>query len=589
MKWLQAARRNWIGLGVVIFFGALLLITSVSSAPPERVWLRAEGWSRAQAVATTRLEIATPLAVDERGAIYLLRTDGSATRPELRLLALDPAAQQTWEVTLDRPERPISAAQMVWDGTALASFWRTGDTLMWAQISPAGDYLVAPTPLADAVADFAALTVAPGQSVIWFADTGPTPQLWRVMSGQAPMVPQALGIDGERPQLRRDQTGALHAVWMQRTANQAELRYAPLNAAGELAAAAVTLADMGAVGGSVELRGPWFGLAGDVAHAGWHTRITGGMTAGQSFAPMIRFPLATPIAVEPPSALRVPTNPRPEYGITTPNGLILGARAALTAPGGNNPPDELAANPTPTDAAALACVAPVQVSANSIRQQACLIIFQAEQPDSYQLLSLSERSAFTPALISTERGDLYLTWRELRSEGAVIYLASTAPPVVAELAGVSLGDLLRIGQAISFSMLTGVIFAPFVALFWIGAALLLLIPNMFLQRWGIQTGRWGEIGSIGAALIGYWAAKQLILGDALRSVPFAQELPLLAPGAVLVVPFVLPPLLMIGAMLIGWRASYGRGVRSALIFVLVTTAIDSVASMAVYGAGLFGG
>jgi hypothetical protein len=582
----------WLGRALLIALLSLiplLLIFSARSGPPERVWLRAPGWSRAQVVGTTTLDQPTPIAVDAGGAAYLFLVHGSASERQPHIVALDQRTAVRWERALDARHRDLRDPQIVWDGRNLALFWIGDGQLFTARLDPAGELVAAPQVVSGEVevADYSA-TRAAERVVVWFAGTPATPGIFAAQPDSPGTPPPPIRPAGERPQLRSDAAGNLHAIWLERTADRtATLHYSRVPDQEPAQLIAQPLAEVGNLGAGAEVTGPWFGLDATHGYVGWHTRITSGMRAGQRFALHTAFPLAAPEQVAELQSLLVPESAILTYPPATNAPLNSGARMALTD-GGGGPPAGMFANPAPADELALACETVVNVGSGQRVPQVCALYFQQGAPAGFQLLSLSERSAFAPALISDAAGNLYLTWRELRAEGAVVFFAGTAPELNEALGRISLDDLLRLASNVVFGMLPGMIFVPFAALLWIGPALLLLLPHALLQRAGVRTGRWGPALSLVLAIGGYWTAKLIVLGAAYSGVPFAQWLPPIPPGPALALQILTPLMIAGGALYGAWRASYGRGVPSVTLFVLGYTAIDTVATMAVYGAGLFG-
>jgi hypothetical protein len=582
----------WLGRALLIALLSLiplLLIFSARSGPPERVWLRAPGWSRAQVVGTTALDQPAPIAVDDSGAAYLFLAHGNARERQPHITALDQRAAVRWEHALAAGHRDMRSPQIIWDGRDLALFWIGDGRLFSARLDPAGAVLAAPAVVSGdvEVADYSA-TRAADRIVAWFAGAPATPGIFAAELDSRGAPPTRVRAAGERPQLRSDAVGNVHAIWLERTADRtATLHYSRVPAEESAQLAAQPLAEVGNLGAGAEVTGPWFGLDTTHGYVGWHTRITSGMRAGQHFTLHTTFPLAAPEQVAELQSLFVPESVALAYPPATSAPLNSGARIALTD-GAGGPPAGMFANPAPADELALACETVVNVGSGQRVPQVCALYFQQGAPAGFQLLSLSERSAFAPALISDTAGNLYVTWRELRAEGAVVFFAGTTPELVAALGRISVDDLLRLASNVVFGMLPGVIFVPFAALLWIVPALLLLLPHALLQRAGVRTGRWGPTLSLILAIGGYWAAKLIVLGAAYSSVPFAQWLPPIAPGPALALQILTPLVISGGALYGAWRASYGRGVPSVTLFVLGYTAIDTIATMAVYGAGLFG-
>jgi hypothetical protein len=569
----------------------LLLIYSAGSGPPERVWLRAPGWSRAQVVGTTQHDQAAPIAVDAAGNAYLFLVQGSVTQRRPQIVALDQQARQRWERTLEDTYGGLRDPHLLWDGRELILFWIGDGRLYTVRYDAAGTPTAAPVAISGAL-DVAGYGVAnaSGGPVIWVAGGPATPGLYLAGGGSPGAAPIQIAPTGERPQLRADAAGALHAIWLERTsARRADLMYAALSAGGTPEGASLQLAEVENLGSGADVSGPWFGIAAEYGYVGWHTRITSGMSAGQTFAMHTAFPLDRPQAVAPVEPLLIPERSDLTYSMAS-MALNSGNRFPLSgAPAGVlTPPTDLFANPHPAAELAVAGTGIVGGGSGQRLPQVGVIYFAAGAPTGFQQLSLSERSAFTPALVSDAAGNLYLSWRELRSSGSAVYIAGTAPETMAGLAALSLDDWLRLASSVMFDMLAGVIFAPFVALLWIGPALALLIPYALLQRAGVPMGRLMHALGVLPALAGFWAAKLIVLGPALRTVPFTQSLPLMPPGTALTLQIVTPLLIAALALYGAWAASYRRDVRSPLVFILVYGAIDTLATMAVYGAGLFG-
>lgn len=577
-----------LGTGLLVLIIGLLFYGALSGLP-ERVWLQAPGWSRAQVVGETRQAQAAPMAVDPAGGVYLLLAQSNGAEQQPQIVALDAQAQQRWVVALDGRYPEVREPQLIWADQALTLFWLSDAQLYTAQLAADGTIVRAPAAISGAVEVAGYSGAAP--DIVWLAGAAPTPGLYLVRGTASGAGPTQLTAGGERPQVRYALDGSLHAIWLERTTGSrtAAVAYAPLAADGTLQAAPATLADGLNLGSDVEVSGPWFGIDATYGYVGWHTRITGGLRAGQTFTLHTAFPLGQPAEALPVQPLALPERSTTSYTRAA-TALNSGPQIMWdgTASGLAAAPAQMAANPTPAGELAVACEGARSVGSGQRLAQICVTYFAEGTPVGFQQISLSERSAFTPALIGDANGNLYLSWRELRATGAVVFFAATAPSVVEGLSAVSLDDMMRLASTVVFGMLAGVIFAPFVALLWMGPALALLIPYYLMQRYGVWGGRWSAAISIVLALAAFWAAKVAVLGPALSVVPFANWLPLVSSGLALTLQIVVPTLIVGGAAYGAWAASYGRGVRSPLLAVLVYGAIDTVATMAIYGTGLFG-
>jgi hypothetical protein len=570
----------------------LLLARAFGEGGPERAWLKAPGWSRAQLVGTTSLDQPVPLAVDGSGGAYLflVHADGGARYP--RVLALDERAALRWEHTFTTPLVAPRSPQILWDGRGLTLLWISEERLYAATLDPAGNPQGEPRQLSGQarVASYAAAADGGGRIALWLSGAQATPGLYAVdLAGTN--GPAQLAAVGERPALRFDEAGALHALWTEPAeAGATTVWYAVYPGGAYEAGRERALTAIAAAGAGAVIEGPWLGLDRSHGYVLWTIFFRAGMNAGVSLAQYVAFPLGRPEAASEVEPISVPGSADLAYAELAEGGLLAGPRLPLAewSPAQGAAPTGLALDGAGGPELALAGEVRLPFRGMQSVTQVGALFFRDGRPDSYQLLSYGRRSAFTPALISDEAARLHLTWRELRGSGAAVYYASTAPAAREALAALSADDLMRVAAEVVFGMLTGVVVAPFMALFWLVPALLLLLPTWPLRRGDAGLGAWGSQLSLLIALGAYWAIKLVMLSGALAFVPLSAWLPAMPPWLAPPLQLGTPLLIAAGGLWFAWAFSYGRGLRSAALFVALYAAVDSVGTMAIYGEALFG-
>jgi cation transporter-like permease len=587
-------KRTVRALLLLLLAGApLLLVAQAFGSGPERIWLKAPGWSRARVVGATAPDLPAPLAADGAGGAYLFLVHAEGGARYVRALALDERAAVRWEHTFPTALAGLSSPQILWDGRALTLLWISEERLYAAELDAAGSPRGEPRRLSGElrVASYGATSDGRGRRAVWLSGAQATPGLYAAdLEGAG--EPELLVADGERPALRFDGAGALHTLWTTAGDGRAATVWYAVYAGGAYRAGgerALTEIAIGGPGAAID--GPWLGLDDGHSYVLWSTFFRAGMNAGTSLAQYVAFPLGRPGEATEARPISVPGSADLPYDERAAGELQAGPRLPLAGwfPAQGGPPTGLALDGAGRGEQALA--AEVRLSFRGMQQVNGVgtLFFRDGAPDSYQLLSYGRRSAFGPALASDEAGRLYVTWRELRGTGAVVYYASTAPAAREALAALSADDVMRVAAEILFGMLTGLVVAPFMALFWLAPALLTLLPTWFLRRGDAGLEGWGSRLSLALALGAYWAIKLVMLSGALAIVPFSAWLPAVPPWLGPLLQGGTPVLIAAASLWAAWALSYGRGVRSVALFVVVYGAIDSLGTMAIYGEALFGG
>jgi hypothetical protein len=572
-----------------LFAAPLLLAAFVGANPPLKVWLDAPGWSRARLVATTRLDEAVPMAVDERGGVYLFLVQAEGAARRARVVALDRGAAIAWERSFALPSAP-SSPRLLLDGGDIVLLWVGDQRLYAARLDQAGNLAAEPAPVSgDARVVSLAAAGASGQVAAWFASAGETPGVYRVALEESPPRVTLVDQAGSRPALQYDGAGALHAVWLSR-ASEGETRvyHATYPGGAYRPDAQLQIGALEGFGPGERAVGPVLGLDEGHGYLLWTSYVTSGMNAGRSTSRYLAFPLGQPSSGVAAATLALPGTTRLGYEVLPGAALEAGERVAFTpSPSYGAVPSAFAANGSPATELAVACEVLLQ-SGGRNTGRVCALFFEGGAPGSYQLLSDGRRSAFTPTIASDGEGRLYLTWREIQGAESAVYFASTAPDIAEALSVLTPDDGLRILSDVIFGMIAGAILSPFTILLWVAPALLALAPFWLLGRASPRIGERMAGLSLAVALGVFWVGKLAILREAFGFVPLSGWVPALPAWLGLPLQIGVPLLIAALALLVAWDQSYRRGRPWPALFVLIYGAIDSVATMAVYGERLFG-
>ena len=107
----------------------LLLLVGCSEPVGERLWLKAPGWSRAEAVGGMAIPDPAPMVVDDKGNIYFLFINGELEALQAQMMALNNQGEQLWQHTFNDILKLPDDPRLTWDGQLLHAFlgkqWET--------------------------------------------------------------------------------------------------------------------------------------------------------------------------------------------------------------------------------------------------------------------------------------------------------------------------------------------------------------------------------------------------------------------------------------------------------------------------------
>lgn len=581
LRFFSEARRRRLRLWPLFL---LLLFLASCSGVQQRAWLDAPGWKRGVAVGRMLVPDAATLALDDEGTLYsLLISDDGPT-----VVALDRRAERLWERSLDldlqRPDRP----QLVWDGAQLRLFWIDGERLYAATMDTTGTLREEPQPISgEAPVATYDLATDNGRVAVWFAGSRRDPGLYALDPDDPSSAPRLVDEEGIRPQIAYDAQGHLHAVWTQYPSGAGEARFLYAGSDAQQASGVVVLETPVSVTSTME--GASLGIEGETAYLFWSVVVRTGLGAGTATTEYVTFPLGQPQAATTPQRLYVPSSAELPYGDAPADGpLRAGERAPLDA-GGRATPLSLEANDVIVDELVVAARSTVAYQLRKEASQATLVFLDEGAAQGYQLLSFSRTATSSPYVRSDGDGYLYATWLEpAEPSGYRAYFASTAPDISSALQELRPADVQQMVVESIFGLLAGAVLAPFAAILWLIAPLIVLGLTAFMRREDEGLISAGTALSLALALAAFLAVKGLTLPGFNEYVPFSAWIPILPDWLGAVLQWSVPLLITLVALVVAWQLTFRRKSQSVLYFLLIYAAADSVLSMAIYGSVVYG-
>ena len=572
----------------------LLLLIVACSGTEETTWLNAPGWRRAMLVGNTLAADPVSVALDDQGGMSLLFVADEGGAARLHVKHFDRSLALVWERNVQEAQRRIMQPQIIWDGQRLHLFWIDDSRLYSTTMNAAGNETGAAHLLsAEQTVDSYDVAIRSSQQVsVWFGGSPREPGVFAVNDAAATIEIVSVDDQGIKPRLRVDAEGGLHAVWLRHAAGTTSPSfyyavYAPGQSANQEQPG--TLIATARVGLTSVLEGPSLGVDDEHAYVFWSTEVRTGPQAGAAETSYVTFPLGRSVGISGPQTLTVPADSNLEYQSDIESPLQSGPRVLLPAGDSRTVPLDLEANTEPASELVVATQVTAAHELRKVARQSALIYFRDGQPLSYQLLSFTRSGTSLPFVRSDGEGYLYATWQEPAAErGYLTYLSSTAPEASATLASVSLNDISRIVTELLFGMLSGAVLSPFAGILWLIAPLFVLGITGFMRRESESGISIGSAVSLVLALAAFWFVKTATLPGVRDYVPFSPWIPFIPPWLGVLLQWGVMLLILLVALFTAWHFTYRRNAPSALNFMLIYTAVDSVLSMAVYGSIIYG-
>jgi hypothetical protein len=571
-----------------IFLLLTLWLSACSGGNPDRVWLKSPGWSRGVAVGETSLAAPAPMALDDRGHLFLLLTGQDPSDASIIQVNLSDGAIHEPITVKGLTTSRLADPHLVAVGNELRLLWLEGGSLRMAAIQPQ-DGSVGSTQTVSGDQQAAEFSVAhsdDGDARVWFSGGVDASGIYQAsLSGGAPTP---VAPEGVRPSIVFDHAGNLHASWIVVPKSQgvAPIHYgfypnATLDAGLETVLTEPSLAP------SDGLEGPILGLTPRRGTVFYVITVRTGLEAGKIKPVALTFPLNDPASVPSTTDLQVPGAVEQDFDLASDNGLQVGQRASLSRAesysqhiGQISIPDRA----VPEMGAALR--ARVEFTMNQEQNQIGVLYFDDTGPASYQPLTFTTAGSSQPSLVVDQADYTYLSWLEPAQEsGYVVYLASTRPALVKAYEGVTGQDITRMVSESLFGMMSGIVLVP-LALVWMIAPLLVVAVSSFWRSSDEGLRRPSTWVPLLIAVTAYWVAKRAFLPAVFSYVPFSAWVPTIGPVAGDILRIGLP---VLGTLLALWIANlytYHRDRTSPVFFILIFSTVDGIITMALYG-GLF--
>jgi len=580
--------RSLLLLLFILLISALLL--SGCGDPPNRLWLNAPGWSRAQFAGQTAGGDPPIFALgpDNSATFLLIASQGGRTYP--KAVFLDGKGQKRWErdypeISMARPDQP----RAYWAHDAIHLFWLSNESLFHARINPANGVMTAPPQKISAdlrVADYAVAVNKADDMIAWFAGPRSEPGLYRFPDNDLTASPILIDEKGIRPALAFDASGTLYAIWAHYPVGQptVTIRYAA-DVKDNLAADAVQTVFTPKAAQSSIFTGPIMGLTDYRAYIFWTVEIRTGVAAGMMDTRFISFPLNNPRAASRPEQLYIPSEYHLPYEDWLQNGFRAGQRSPIIPPRTGKITQIYADS---SDLSELVTIQRelAQFTMRNTAYQIGTLFFNKREPDSYQLLSFTGGDSRSPFITHDAEHWLHASWLERGAEeGFRVVYASTNPDIKATYAQLNAEDYQAMAAQTAFGLVSGALLLPF-AFMWIILPLILYLITFPLRR-GNDFFSPGVIASLAIAIIGYWVVKIGFLGGLMAYVPFSAWLPIIPDWLALPLQIGIPLITLGLGLWTAWSLTYKRENHSSLLFLIIYLAVDSILSTAIYGPIIF--
>lgn len=589
----QSRAKSPLLLGVVL--SALVILSSACSADyPERLWLPADGWSRALAVGRSSTGGQVAMLVEgERVLAFLASPPNNQSASLVSIPFADPIGHETHPLPA-LEGRSIRQASLLKTGQAYRLYWVEDRTVYWSEWGHEPAQATEPrgVNIAGGVANYAVAAGPGGQVSLWIAGTEDQPGLYVISTGDASPEQPLIDPLGHRPDLAPAAEG-LHAVWLQPPAGagQARIMYSYLGWDSVTPSNPVEVATRTLSNTDVH-SGPWIGVQGGYAYVFFTVEIKSGLRAGETDTTVHIFPVSDTTSVQ-RLGNRIHIQSAPE-GVSSDPADELSGEAGLDPwepmiESGSAALTQLAPDRNARTRLAVALEADLLNSRNQRQSQVAVLYFQDGNPLGTEVVTFTPAPSTRPIIQSGQDGDLHLLWLErAEQEGQVVYYGSTHSQVGRALQGITGDDLGRLTAETGFALLSGLLFFP-LALLWLIFPVVIILASSFLRREGESLRRRGTLISVTLAVASYWFVKLLVIPGLFVTTPFSPWYPVmpawLAQGFRFLVPIAVSSLGFVAA----WLFTYRRGRHSPLFFILLFGIVDGALSMAIYAESLIGG
>ncbi len=565
-----------------------LLVVALAGCETQKGRTPSPDWSRGLPLGSSGRGSIGMAVEDDSDRVHFTWPDISDGEPAIRYMQLDSEANALIDTHHPLPAGEKRTPRLALaDGDRIHFLWafREEGTSNWmlyyTQLDQNGEFLHAPIPLSPEDVRVGSYQITPdndgGLFAVW--EAGDDIYLTHLTAaGEMDGTSFLLVENGEEPALRVDGGDGLHLIWKEPN----RIMYAQLDAADRQPAAGAMVAHVELESGAV-MDGPVLGISDEWGYVIWSIAHRTGLEAGTSRVEYASFPLGGSVDGRP---IRL--------GLSAAEALPYEAYAGdyqMTLLAGASPiaySSDFAYQPA-TDLGQANEVAVALAMTQQLRQKSVTQIATAVFRDGaflgFNMAAKTEAFSQEPFIGSDAAGNLHVAWRE-GGHGQMIFYATTAPDARKAINGLDSGDVSNLLFTGGIEAAVGMMMFP-LAFIWV-------LPGLLIM--GIWHMRRDEdtlndpitLILLLISLISYQFIKVAFWPFMLVYVPFS---------AWMDVPDSLNLLLRIGVPIVIFTVGLLTAVyirkrknpyMSGLLFFFITTTIDGLLTLGVYGVNFLG-
>lgn len=580
---------------VVLLFVAGWLLVGCGGAP-ERVWLKAPGWSRGLLVGrTVSTDPVSVAALDDGRVAFLLTSQEPNGAQHLVVTVYDAAGIPFWSVDYPGAYNRIESPRLALGAAGLHLIWIDELSLYGSLVDPQdGHELTSPVLLSgeDPVNDFDVAIDSQGIPLVWYAGPRRNPGLKEIAIAGRSI--EAVWVDprGVRPDIEFDGSGHLAGGWAHHPEGLGDIEFLyAISDNDRFTPGSGTVVASPAVSSSAVFQGPLFALGAERAFVFWTIIERTGLSAGSAQSSYVSFPIDEPNRESGHLTLLVPTSYDLPYQDFEAASLRLGPRVPLPVEGSGRTSfiTDLADLEVPGLELLLSFSTRVNYLLRKNNQQIGSLLFSDGVPSTYELISFSPRASQRPALAAGADGNLHLTWVE-KGEGVgfIVYYTSTHPRLQETLGRLTWGDAQRLSADAAFGFVTGALLSPVAIGIWGIGPLIVLAVTSFIRRDDEGLFGPGTLLSIAASFALFWSMKPILISGIGEYVPFSAWIPIIPEWLEDPLRIGVPVLIGLLGGAVAWAFTYRIERRSPFIFFIIYAAVDAFLTTGLYGVLFYG-
>ena len=593
---MKSSKNRWVIITLIFIFVAISASACTGQAQ-DKLWLKADGWSRGVLLGDTAMASPSAPVVDSEGLVYAMlfpRVSQEVRRytPVLVRLSSDGHSQEQIPLGFDiaQPRQ----AKLVLGDKKIDMFWIDSNQLKTVTLTKAGQVIseVQVLSIEDRVDHFD-IVHWEGVFEVWYSGSRENPGIYSLSGDLSNPDKKVVDPDGIRIDLMMDSEGRMHASWARYPISYGEVEFFYLDTMpfAEEYQEPMLIYSTG-VSPSVRVDGPVVGVDDEVGYIIWSEAIVSGLDAGVRNTFFRYFPVEEPDAIRPKMSIRVPiiaNMPADEfYSGSFDTGKRVFVYSGIPS---TSSIDNVQFLDGQFEETAIVFRARSEFKWRDFRNQANVAFLSDGLVTSYQPLSYTSAESYYPSIVTDQNKNLYVTWLEKGESTYRVYLTTTDPVKMVQIDQVTTQDYLYLAAEGLFGMMAGAVLSPFAAAAWGGIGLFAFVFNLILSRFHKPIFRTiGEILSMAGGVGVFWFMKRATL-PGLRGgeyVPFSAWIPRLPEVLHQPLTIGVPILIFLIAALVAWYNTYGKKSGSAVNFHLLYSAVDSLLSCAVYGVLIYG-